>query len=165
MKKQLKRVITSNNQIEVNKKKIYKKKKKLFATKNDKYWNKVGESFSLFFRGGGGHGMTEVYLILDGHPDLSVFYEVHTVGLIPLWFNRRQVKHILVILNHQQRRKLYVWLSIKTKHVSVLWCMFKLQYTSVFIYIKLNILCVLNLKTKVQFKSCYVMVMFWLIWL
>lgn len=33
MKKQLKRVITSNNQIEVNKKKIYKKKKKLFATK------------------------------------------------------------------------------------------------------------------------------------
>lgn len=37
MKKQLKRVITSNNQIEVNKKKIYKKKKKLFATKNDKY--------------------------------------------------------------------------------------------------------------------------------
>lgn len=33
MKKQLKRVITSNNQIVVNKKKIYKKKKEIVCNK------------------------------------------------------------------------------------------------------------------------------------
>lgn len=55
-KKQIKRVIISNNQIEVNKKKITRKKK-FCATKNDKYLNKVGESFSVFGGEGKGGGL------------------------------------------------------------------------------------------------------------